>query len=59
MPFSVSFVLMQFFCQVAESRSYLPVWASPAQNEGDVDEGGEVGKELQCEKLDSELALML
>lgn len=31
----------------------------PAQNEGNVDERGEVGKELQDEKLDSELALLL
>lgn len=33
--------------------------ASPAQDEGDVDEGGEVGEELQCEELDGELALSL
>lgn len=32
---------------------------SPAQDEGDVDEGGEVGKELQREELDGELALLL
>lgn len=32
---------------------------SPAQDEGDVDEGGEVRKELQREELDGELALSL
>jgi hypothetical protein len=31
----------------------------PAQNEGNVDERGEVGEELQDEKLDSELPLLL
>lgn len=31
----------------------------PAQDEGDVDEGGEMGKELQSEEPDGELALSL
>lgn len=45
--------------QASQARGFPRVTIDPAQNEGNVDERGEVGEELQDEKLDSELPLLL